>query len=60
MKKVNGRSKFGSVWHFNDEERGDIYFSLAYQGESRASVARRYEVSLSVIKRLFHQMVAGD
>jgi hypothetical protein len=57
MKKVNGRSKFGYVWHFNDDERGDIYFSLAHQGESCASIARRYEVSPSVIRRVFRQMV---
>lgn len=60
MKKVNGSSKFGYVWHFNDDERGDIYFSLAHQGESCASVARRYEVSPRVIKRTFGEIVNGD
>ncbi len=60
MNKVNGSSKFGYVCHFEDDERGDIYFSLAHQGESCASVARRYEVSPSVIRRVFRQMVDGS
>ena len=57
MKKVIGSSRFGYVWHFDDEERGDIYFSLAHQGEPCSSVARRYGVSSSVIRRLFRQMI---
>jgi hypothetical protein len=60
MKKVNGSSKFGYVCHFEDDERGDIYFSLAHQGESCASVAQRYEVSPSVIRRAFGQIANGD
>lgn len=60
MQKINGRSRFCAIWHFNDEERGDIYFSLAYQGESCSSVARHYEVSPSVIRRMFRQMVEGS
>jgi hypothetical protein len=34
MRKMNGKSQFGALWHFDDEERGDIYFSIAHQGES--------------------------
>jgi predicted 3-demethylubiquinone-9 3-methyltransferase (glyoxalase superfamily) len=60
MRQVHSRSRFGALWHFDAEERGDIYFSLAHQGESCASVARRYGVSPSVIRRVFRQMVAGD
>ena len=59
MKRVIGRSNFGYVWHFDDEERGDIYFSLAHQGESCSSVARRYELSPSVVRRVFRQIVVG-
>ena len=60
MQKINGKSRFGAIWHFDDEERGDSYFSLAHQGESCSSVARRYEVSPSVIQRVFNQMVNGS
>jgi hypothetical protein len=60
MRKVHGRSRFGVVWHFTDAERGDIYFSIAHQGESCSSVARRYEVSPSVIRRVLRQMVDGS
>ena len=60
MKKRQGNSNFGYVWHFDDDERGDISFSLAHQGESCASVARRYEVSPSVIRRVFRQIMTGD
>ena len=60
MRKVNGRSRFGALWHFDDEERGDIYFSLAHQGESCSSVAQRYEVSPSVIKRVLRQTLDGS
>jgi hypothetical protein len=57
MQKINGKSRFGAIWHFDDEERGDSYFSLAHQGESCASVDRRYEVLPSVIRRVFNQMI---
>jgi transposase-like protein len=60
MKRIHGTSKFGGTWYFNDEERGDIYFCVAHQGESFSSVARRYQVSPSVIKRVFHQIVEGS
>ena len=60
MRQVHGRSRFGALWHFDDEERGDIYFSLAHQGEFCSSVARRYGVSPSVIRRVFNQMVNGS
>ena len=60
MMKVQGRSRFGGIWHFDDEERGDIYFSLSRQGESCSSVARRYEVSPSVIKRVLRQLLDGS
>ena len=60
MEKVFDNSRYGHVWHFGDEERGDIYFSLAHQGESCASVARRYKVSHSVVQRVFSQMVDGS
>ena len=60
MRKVHGRSRFGAVWHFDDDERGEIHFSIAQQGESCSSVARRYGVSPSVIRRVLRQMVEGS
>ena len=43
MQKIHDKSKFGFMYHFIDEERGDIYFALAHQGESYAGGEKAIE-----------------
>ena len=56
MQKVFGSSPFGYVYHFTDEERADIWQCIS-TGVTLKDVAERYEVSPSVIKRVFTEML---